>query len=215
MPIIVDPIDEVTNRELFFVKDLAKGRKGSFTDQFDVYDAKTKELLVECREPDMSSWTKVARWLGKKPVSNIGLDTMPPFNYVASSPRGGPQLLRVVRGSSTFSVGGASLEFLDGEDQLICRTQMILLCVGRKYAFNDAQGRLLLMLQAKSGLTKTSLLSNGKEIGVLTTNWHGEYCGYFKERFKYAIWLSPELPKTDLLRNIVFGLGLSYYRVMG
>ncbi len=214
MPVIVDPIDEVTNRELFFVKDLATGRKASFTDQFDVYDAKTKELLVECREPDMSSWTKFARFFGKKPVSNIGLDTMPPFNYLASTARGGPQLLRVVRGSSTFSLGGASLEFFDAENELICRTQMILLCLGRKYAFSDAEGDLLFMLQTKSGLTKTSLLANGKEIGLLTTNWTGAYSGYFKERFKYAIWLSPDLPKTNLLRNILFGLGLSYYRVM-
>src|SRR2546421_1422962 len=215
MPVIVDAIDEVTNRDLFFVKDLATGRKASFTDQFDVYDAKTKELLVECREPDMNSWTKFARFFGKKPVSNIGLDTMPPFNYLASTPRGGPQLLRVVRGSSTLSVGGAPLEFFDAEDQLICTTQMVILCLGRKYAFSDPEGDLLFMLQTKSGLTKTSLLANGKEIGLLTTNWTGEYCGYFKERFKYVISISPHVPKTNLLRNIIFGLGISYYRAMG
>jgi len=214
MPSVVDPIDEVTNRDLFFVKDLAKRGEPHFSDKFDIYDARSKELLVECREPDVSSWTKLSRIWGKRPVSNVGLDTMPPFNYVATMVEGGRELLRMVRESSTFSVGGAPIQFFDPQGDLLCRMEIVILCMGRKYAFKSQTGELVCLLQMKSGLTRTSIWSEGKEVATLTSNWKGECNGFFKERFKYAISIAPDVPKTTLLRNIIFAVGLCYYRVM-
>ena len=214
MHLAVDQIDEVTDRDLFFVKDLAKRNEPQFSDKFDIYDARTKELLVECREPDVSSWTKISRLWGKRPVSNIGLDTMPPFNYVASKANGGPTLMRMARPSSTFSVGGAPIQFFDSKDDLLCKMEIVILCMGRKYAFKGPDGELLLMFQMKSGLTRTSIWSNGRAVGTLATNWNGECESFFKERFKYAISIEPDVPKTTLLRNILFAVGLCYYRVM-
>jgi len=198
MHLAVDQIDEVTDRDLFFVKDLAKRNEPQFSDKFDIYDARTKELLVECREPDVSSWTKISRLWGKRPVSNIGLDTMPPFNYVASK----------------ANVGGAPIQFFDSKDDLLCKMEIVILCMGRKYAFKGPDGELLLMFQMKSGLTRTSIWSNGRAVGTLATNWNGECESFFKERFKYAISIEPDVPKTTLLRNILFAVGLCYYRVM-
>jgi hypothetical protein len=214
MPLVVDQIDEVTNRDLFFVKDLSKRGEPHLSDRFDIYDAHTKELVVECREPDIGSWTKISRLWGKRPVSNIGLDTMPPFNYRASMANGGPTLLRMARASSTFSVGGAPIQFFDSKDDLLCRMEIVILCMGRKYAFKGPDGELVLMLQMKSGLTRTTISSNGRTVGTLATNWNGECESFFKERFKYAISIEPDVPKTTLLRNILFAVGLCYYRVM-
>ena len=121
----------------------------------------------------------------------------------------------MIRSFAAFSVGGASLQFFDAEDQFICRTELVLLCLGRKYAFVGPDGELLFMIQMKSTLNKTSLLVNGKEVGLLTARWVGPYSGFFYERFKYAISISHDVPKTNLLRNILFGLGLAYYRAMG
>jgi hypothetical protein len=214
MPIAVEHIDEVTNRDLFFVKDLAKRGEPHFSDKFDVYDAHSKELLIQCREPDVSSWTKLSRMWGKRPVSNVGLDTMPPFNYLATMAEGGQELLRMVRQSSTFSVGGAPVQFFDPNGDLLARMEIVILCMGRKYAFKGPSGELLCMLQMKSGLTRTSIWSEGREVATLTSNWKGECDSFFKERFKYAISIAPDVPKTTLLRNIIFGVGLCYYRVM-
>jgi len=214
MPLLVDEIDEVTNRDLFFVKDLAKRGEPHFSDRFDIYDARTQERLVECREPDVSSWTKISRIWGKRPVSNLGLDTMPPFNYLASAAEGGRPLLRMVRESSTFSVGGAPIEFLNPEGELLCRMEIVILCMGRKYAFKGPAGELLFLLQMKSGLTRSSIWSNGKEVATLSSSWNGECDSFFKERFKYVISIAPDVPQTSLLRNILFGVGLCYYRVM-
>jgi len=206
---------DLVNRELFFVKDVLGWSEAKFSEKFAVYDAVTKELLVECREPQISMLTKVARMWGKQPMSGVGIDTMTPFNYVVRIPEDGPKLLRVTRGSSTFSVGGAPIRILDSQDNLLCRTEKIWMCIGTKYAFLSPEGKLLFMVQINPSMGRATLFSNGAEVGMVSSQWKGEHSGFFKERFKHAIWISPEVPEDSVMRTVLFGLGLCYYRALG
>ena len=214
MQVVADQISEVANKELLFVKDMAKKSEAKFCDKFDIYDPHSKELLVECREPQVAGWKRLSRLWGKPRTGGTGFDTMAPVNYIVSLPNDGPQILRIARGSSTLTIGGASVEFFNSEDDLICRTKIILLCIGRKYGFMSPSGQPLFMLQMTDDVGKTSILANGKEVASLTSNWTGDQSSFFKERFKYAISLSPELPADSILRNIVFAVGLCYYQLM-
>jgi len=214
MSVVADQISEVANRDLLFVKDIATRNEARFFDKFDVYDPALKDLLIECREPHVAGWKRLARLWGKPRTGGAGFDTMAPFNYIVNLPNDGPQILRIARGSSTLTIGGASVEFFDGEDELICRTKIILLCLGRKYGFVNPSGHLLFMLQMKSAAGKTAFLANGKEVAWLSSKWNGEHSSFFKERFKYAISMSPELPADSIERNIVFAVALSYYQLV-
>lgn len=215
MEVVGDQISEIVNRDLFFVKDLENWSSTKSSDKFDVYDPVSKEILVHCREPELNSWTKFARLWGKNPGAAIGLDTMAPFNYAAILPDGDERVLRITRGNSTFSVGGAPVQFFDHEDNLLCRTEKIMMCLGLKYGFVDPKGKLLFMVQVKNSSGKTSFLANGSEIGSVNCRWQGDHSSFFKQRFKHAISISPDVPQYSLQRTVLFGLGLCYYRAMG
>jgi len=214
MSVVADQISEVANRNLLFVKDVATRNEARFSDKFDVYDPAMKDVLIECREPQAAGWKRFARLWGKPRTGGTGFDTMAPFNYIVRLPNDGQQILRIARGSSTLTIGGAPVEFFDGEDDLICRTKIILLCVGRKFGFINPSGQLLFMLQMKGDAGNTAILANGKEVATLNTKWNGEHSSFFKERFKYAISISSELPGDSILRNIVFAVSLSYYQLV-
>ncbi len=214
MTAVGDETCNLVNRELFFVKDVIGWSEAKFSEKFAIYDAVTRDLLVECREPQLGILTKVARIWGKQPMGRVGIDTMAPFNYVVRIPEDGPTLLRVTRGSSTLSVGGAPIRILDSKDNLVCRTEKIWMCIGTKYAFLDAHEKLLFMVQINPAKGRAIFVSSGTEVGIVTSHWTGDHAGFFRERFRHAIWISPEVPEESVMRTVLFALGLSYYRAL-
>src|SRR5947207_1150276 len=55
---------DVLNRNLFFVKDAVKVSEAKFSDKLDIYDPQQQSLLLQVREPDITTMTKVSRLYG-------------------------------------------------------------------------------------------------------------------------------------------------------
>ncbi len=203
---------EVAGYDLFFVKDVVKRTEAKTSDKFDVYDPISRTLLVEIREPNINTFTKLARFHGKHPLTGIGGDAGAPFDYVVSLAGGGPRILRITRGSATLRFGGAPVKFFDGTDNPICTMKKILFCLGRKYRFVGPAGGSLFTLEAKRRFTHTAFMIDGKEVAKLTPRWKGEHADLFKEGFQYAISFSSDLAKDSCVRHLILALCLCYKR---
>jgi hypothetical protein len=55
---------EILNRNLFFVKNAVARSEAKTSDKLDVYDPESRQVLLECREPDIGILTKIARLCG-------------------------------------------------------------------------------------------------------------------------------------------------------
>src|SRR2546422_701572 len=78
-----------------------------------IYDPESRQIILECREPDIGTLTKVARLVGGRH------DKGTEFDLVASIPGSKEQALRVARGSATLTFGGPSVRISDHQDALL------------------------------------------------------------------------------------------------
>jgi hypothetical protein len=56
-------IGDILNRNLFFVKNAVEKLEAKTADKLDVYDPESRQILLECREPDIGALTKVPGFL--------------------------------------------------------------------------------------------------------------------------------------------------------
>jgi hypothetical protein len=98
---------DILNRNLFFIKDAVKRSEAKTADKLDVYDPDSRQLLLECREPDIGMLTKIARLCGGRHDAGTA------FNLVAGIPSSKEQVLRIVRGNATLTLGGPAIKISD------------------------------------------------------------------------------------------------------
>jgi hypothetical protein len=197
----------VLSRNLFFIKDAVKTLEAKTGDKFDIFDPHTRELLLECREPDLSGTTKLRRLAG----GNYDLGA--PFNLIASVPGSKRQLLRLARKVPFLSFKDQPIELYDHEDLLIATLRRKFFCIGRKFPFFTPRSTLLFELNAKSILNGYRLLVGKKELGTLWLRWKGDRAAYLEQRFKYALAISEDVPKEDISRQLLLGLALCFHRI--
>jgi hypothetical protein len=200
-------LSPVLNRNLFFIKDAVKALEAKTADKFDIWDPHTRELLLECREPDLSGTTKLRRLAGGK------YDLGAPFNLIASIPGSNQQLLRIARKVPFLSFKDPPIEFYDHEDLPIATLKRKFFCIGRKFPFFAPQGTPLLELNAKSILNGHRLFTGKKELGTLWLRWKGDRADYFEQGFKYALAINEDVPKESVSRQLLLGLALCFHRI--
>ena len=212
-------IGEITNRDLFFVRNMVKRSEAKFSDKFDIYDPIMREPIAEVREPDIGGLTKAARFFGKQsypffvPITGVGADADAPFNYVVSIPNG-PKVLRIVRTKPFVSFGLEPVEFFDESDNLLARMKRVTFsCFGYKYRVNAPAGESMFVLHLKSRLNRFDLFVNQKEVGSVATSWKGVGAELFKEDFKFAISIASDVPQESLMRTLIFGAGICLWRI--
>src|ERR1051325_5859486 len=91
---------DVLNRNLFFVKDAVKSSEAKTSDKLDLYDPDQQSVVLQVREPSITTMTKVSRFYGG------GYDRGSAFDLVVNYGDTTHQALRITRGSSTFVLNG-------------------------------------------------------------------------------------------------------------
>lgn len=203
-----DAVWSILNRNLFFVKDVVKAHEAKTSDKFDVFDPRTGDVLLECREPDIGAVTKVTRFLGGQ------YDEMAPFNLKACIPTTGEQVLRISRGGSLISVGAAAIEFSDHKDQTICGMKKPFFSLGLAFRFFRSKKDTIFTMKVKSGFNVYRLLIDRKEVARVAMKWKDEYAEVFKStRSRYAISIAPEVPVNNVARQILLGFAIAIDRI--
>lgn len=198
----------ILNRDLFFVKDVVKSHEAKTSDKLDVLDPESGDILLECREPDIGVMTKMTRFLGGQ------YDQLAPFNIVASVPGSGEKVLRIARGSSVVTFGGSAIEYSDHNDQLICRMAKPFFSFGLAFRFFRDKKDTLFVMRVKSVLNGYRLMIDKKEVARVMLKWKKEHAAVFKtNKCKYAISISPDVPKNNVARQVILALAISIDRV--
>ena len=112
-------MNPVFNRNLFFVKE----HYGMFkaANNYDILDPKTQEVILHCREDNMSFLTKMLRFSDYKRMS--------PFEITISLPDG-QRLLTVKRG---WTFWRSVVEVLDAKGDVVGTFRQRMMSIGGKF----------------------------------------------------------------------------------
>src|SRR5205085_9627505 len=86
-----ETIWDLLNRDLYFVKDAVKVSEAKFSDKLDVYDPEQRRIILEVREPGLTTMTKVARLYGGT------YDVGGAFDFAVNVAGNSQQALRITR----------------------------------------------------------------------------------------------------------------------
>lgn len=192
---------DVLNRNIFFFKDVVKGREAKTSDKLDVYDPESHQILLECREPDIGVLTKIARLCGGRHDKGTA------FNLVASIPGSKDQVLRIAGGNATLSFGSPAVKISDHWDSLLGKLKKKSLTLGTKFTFVPEKQGKTFILQIKAG----EIFCDDKKVARFS-KWDSDF---FKEnKFKYAFSISQEVPANSQIRQVLLAVAFAQHRVI-
>ena len=184
---------DILNRNSFFVKNVVKAREAKTQDKFDVYDSESRNLLLECREPDIGLVTKVARLIGG------GHDAGTAFNLVANVADSDEQVLRIARGNATLTFGGPAISVSDHWHSLLGKLKKKKIALGTKFSFFPHKQGDPFLLQIKA----REIFCNDKSVARIS--------GVNSE---YAFSIDPDVPANSQLRQVLLAVGIAQHRII-
>lgn len=183
-------MNPLLNKNIFFVKEHVALFKAA--NSFDIYDAETQQIVMQCREENLGFFTKMFRFSDYK--------RMTPFDIDIKTPSG-EKILKVKRGVSFFL---SNVEVLDENGMLIGKFKQKFLSIGGKFEVLDASERSLCMLKGKWTSWDFKFVSNdNKEFATVTKKWGGFGKEFFTSADNYVLQISQDVPENHPLRQLI------------
>jgi hypothetical protein len=192
---------DILNRNLLFVKNAVRKSEAKTADKLDVYDPESRQILLECREPDIGALTKIARLCGGRH------DTGTSFNLVASIPDSKEQVLRIARGNATLTFGGPAVIISDHWDSLLGKLKKKKLALGMKFTFVPEKQGETLVLQIKGG----EILCGDKKVARFS-KWNSDF--FREKQFNYAFSINQEVPANSQIRQVLLAIAFAQHRII-
>ena len=192
---------DILNRNLLFVKNAVKNSEAKTADKLDVYDPESRQILLECREPDIGALTKIARLCGGRH------DTGTSFNLVASIPDSKEQVLRIERGNATLTFGGPAVKISDHWDSLLGKLKKKKLTLRMKFTFVPEKQGETLVLQIKGG----EILCGDKKVARFL-KWNSDF--FREKQFNYAFSINQEVPANSQIRQVLLAIAFAQHRII-
>ena len=173
---------------------LVKEHVGLFkaANNYDIYDAATSQMVMECREPDLGFFTKLLRFTEYKRYT--------PFHIEIRTPAG-ERVVEVERGwtflRSHVSVTDATGQNLGGFRQK-------LLSIGGAFEVLDPEERVVCMLQGKWTSWEFSFKTTaGQELAHVTKKWAGLGKELLTTADNYVLEIQPSVPADSSQRKLI------------
>lgn len=182
-------MNDALNRNVFFVKEHTGMFKAA--NEFDISDPDSRQVVLECREPELGLLTRMLRFTDYK--------RMTPFKLVVRTP-GGPTLLEVQRGVSLFL---SKVTVADGQGRVLGGFQQRMFSIGGKFDVLDPDGRPLCTLQGKWTGWEFSFKNGEREVARVTKKWAGFGREFFTSADNYALQISENVRPDDPLRPLI------------
>ncbi len=179
------------NRSLFLVKEHVGFFKAA--NNFDVYDPETGEMIIECREDRLGTFTKLLRFTDYK--------RMTPFDINLRTPSGEP-ILSVRRGVSLFL---SKVSVLDEFEQPIGGFKQRFFSVGGAFSVLGADDRELCTLKGKWTGWDFSFKAGSQELAKVSKKWAGLGREMFTSADNYIVQISPDVPADNPVRQLILG----------
>lgn len=182
-------MDELLNRNLFLVKEHVALFKAA--NNFDIHDAQTGEIILECREDKLSALTKFLRFTNYK--------RMTPFHLEIRKPDG-TVLISVTRGVSIFL---SKVDVLDESGMRIGGFQQKLFSIGGKFDVLDASDAPVCTLKGKWTGWNFRFERDGVELAQVAKKWAGIGKEMFTSADNYVLSISESVRRDDPARPLI------------
>ncbi len=178
------------NHNLFLVKEHVGFFKAA--NNFDIYDAKTGEMVLHCREDRLGWITKLLRFSDYK--------RMTPFDIEVRSPVG--ETVFIIRRGMSFFI--SKVDVLDGKSgERIGGFKQKFLSIGGAFTVLDANDQPLCQLIGKWTGWDFRFMAGDKELAHVTKKWAGIRKEFFTTADNYVLAISESVPPNSQLRQLI------------
>ena len=180
---------EVLHSNLFLIKEHVGMFKA--VSNFDVFDPETGEKIIDCREENLGSFTKMLRFTDYK--------RMTPFEITLRTPSGEPVLI-VKRGISIFL---SKVDVLDENGNRIGGFKQKFFSIGGAFSVLGANDEPICDLKGKWTSWDFSFRRGDKEFARVSKKWAGLGRELFTSADNYMISISDDVPTEHPIRILV------------
>jgi uncharacterized protein YxjI len=180
--------NQIFNHDVFLVKEKIGMFKAS--NNFDILNPETGNIMLSCREPELGFFTKLFRFTDYK--------RMTPFNIIIADTQG-KKLLRIKRGVTIFR---SDVEVFDEQDKLIGIFKQQFFSFGGKFEMYDAQEKYLCTLQGKWTGWDFKFVKDQIQLASVSKKWAGIGKELFTSADNYVIHIE-KIEKDHALRPLI------------
>jgi len=173
----------------YFVKEHVGMFKAS--NNYDVYDPATSQMILTCREPKLGFFTKFFRFTEYK--------RMTPFEVVISQPNGNP-LVTVKRDFTFFR---SVVYIFDESNKLQGTFRQRMLSLGGKFDILDENNQVQCTLQGKWSSWDFTFVRNEEIIARVSKKWAGMGKELFTSADNYMLAIEPTVNEQDDVRILI------------
>lgn len=179
----------ILNNNVFLIKEHVGIFKAA--NNYDVYDPKTGNIVMECREPNLGFFTKMLRFTDFK--------TKTPFDVQICAPDG-QRIVRIERGISIFV---SKVTISDGEGKSLGYFQQKFLSIGGKFDIYDNQDRLVCQLKGNWVGWDFRFMDGDNEFAHISKEWGGIGKELFTSADNYVLEISSDVPENHPVRKLI------------
>jgi len=186
---------DVLDRNLFLIKEHVGLFKAS--NNYDICDPDTGEVLLHCREPKLGLLTRLLRYTDYK--------RMTPFDIHITTPSG-ELLVQVSRGISLFL---SKVMVKDGAGQPLGGYKQKLFSIGGSFSVLNTQDQPICELKGKWTGWDFRFLHEGEELAHVTKKWSGLGKELFTSADNYVLQISDQVPTSNPVRKLILAAVLT------
>ena len=178
----------VLRQNTFFVKEHVGIFKAA--NNYDILDPQTKQIIMECREPNLGFISKILRFTDYK--------RMTPFEVVVTA--AGKPVVTVKRGISLFK---STVRVLDERGILIGTFKQKLFSIGGSFNVLDVNDQPVCTLKGKWTGWEFKFLQGDKELAVVSKKWAGLGKELFTTADNYVLSINEAVPADSPVRSLI------------
>lgn len=190
----------IFKKNTFFVKEHVGYLKAAT--HYDIYD-EHRNLLLECREPNLGFFTKLFRFTKYK--------RMTPFEVIVTDVNSGLQVLRMEKGTTWFR---SVVQVYDEKDTLQGIFRQHVLSIGGKFDVLDEHEVLKCQVKGSWASWDFSFEQDGRQLAQVTKKWAGIGKELFTTADNYVVAIDPSLPAQSDVRMLILAAALCIDKVL-
>ena len=192
-------MNSILRHNLYFVKEHVGMFKASTN--YDIYD-ENKQLLLECREPNLGLLTKLLRFTDYK--------RMTPFEVIVTAPTG-ETVLTVRRGWTIFR---SEVSVFDEHDVLQGIFRQRMLSLGGKFDILDENEAVQCTVKGTWSSWDFSFDKDGSQLARVTKKWAGVGKEFFTTADNYVVAIDPSVAERNETRLLILAAALCIDKVL-
>ncbi len=181
---------DILNKNVFLIKEHFGLLKAS--NNYDVYDPESGNIIMECREPNLFWLTKILRFTDFK--------RMTPFDVQVKTPDEN-RIVRVMRGISLLI---SKVEVRNADNELVGYFSQKLFSIGGRFDVFDKNDQLVCTLEGTWAAWDFYFKQGDTTLAHVTKKWQGLGAELFTSADNYVLEINPEVPQDSELRQLIF-----------